>query len=159
MEKVEFSEYFNGRMYDSHNGKIVFDDGLINKLNVCKDLTYKMYEIKLGFEYRNTLSKTHGNIGLFKVDYIIHVNYPPLLYTHEQMLGIMIDMFKYIGIHYVHTFDSSYIMTASTTHNEFIKRRNMENMNYGIHTFEYITIPHMMYSESDIMFGHEMSYM
>ena len=159
MKKVEFSEYVNGRIYNSHNGKIVFDDGLINKLNVCKDLTYKMYEIKLDFEYKNTFNKTHGNIGLFKVDYIIHVNYPHLLYTHDDMVRIVLDMFKYMGIKFLYTIEKSFFLTANTTHNEYIRRRNMETMNYGSHTFEHVTIPHMMYSEPDMTFGHEMSYM
>jgi len=159
MKKVEFSEYVNGHIYNSHNGKIVFDNGLINKLNVCKDLTYKLYEIKLDFEYRNTLNKTHGNIGLFKVNYIVHVNYPHLLYSHNEMVDAVMDMFKYIGISYEHNLKTDSVMTASTTYGEYINRINMDSMNYGSHTFKYITIPYMMYSENNMTFGHEMSYM
>ena len=159
MKKVEFYEYINGRIYESHNGKIIFNDGLISKLNVCKDITYKRHEIKLDFEYKKTLSKTQGHVGLYKVEYIIHVNYPHLLYTHNDMIDVVRDMFKYMGINTTSTIQTSSFMSGTTMYNEFIRRRNTENMNYGLHTFEHITIPYMMYSEPIVMFGPEIYYM
>ena len=81
MKKVEFSEYVNGRIYNSHNGKIVFDDGLINKLNVCKDLTYKMYEIKLDFEYKNTTILYQATLD--NLTYTLTLNVPKAIYEEN----------------------------------------------------------------------------
>jgi hypothetical protein len=152
-QPFEFAHYMNGKMYESRNGRIVFDDSLHKRIMVCRDITYKKYDIKLDFVYSNKLHKTHGHVGLFVTSYKVNCTYSHTKYNDLEVRDIVIDMFKYCGISYEHDINDSTAMTASTVNMLFNRRESG-----GHYKFRSITIYETMYSEAHLTFGPEMFF-
>jgi hypothetical protein len=142
---IEFSVYEMDKTYESRNGKIIFDDNLKHKLYVCEKITHEKYGIKLFFEHEDTLNKIYDFNHIFKSEYRIHCYYNHREHNDLTVKDIVLDMFKYCGIKHSHPFNERYYMTAST-YNTFTENR-MNNSGY--YYFEDITIPHMMYSDTN----------